>query len=103
MSYKLRFVQVFKMPNAKEYLSIEKQFAAFEVKYPEFPKGKRYLPLSGRESANTLIWECDFGTLEELFKTQVFLMNDSRHEDLFQEQSKYIVSAYTEVYRPFEG
>ena len=103
MSYKLRFVQVFSMANAREYLAIEKQFAAFEKKYPEFPKGKRYLPLTGRDTANTLIWECDFETLEEVHKTQIFLMNDARHEDLFNEQSLYIVNAYTEIYRPYDS
>ena len=31
MSYKLRFVQTFKQENATEYLTLEKQFEAFEA------------------------------------------------------------------------
>ena len=103
MSYKLRYVQVFKQEKAKEYLAIEKQFAEFEVKYAEFPKGKRYIPCAGRDSSNTLIWECDFPTLEEAHKAQAFFLTDSRHEDLFQKQSEFIVATYTEIYRPFDS
>ena len=44
MSYKLRYVHIFKQEKAKEYLVIEKQFAEFEEKYAEFPKRKRYIP-----------------------------------------------------------
>jgi len=52
--------------------------------------------------SNTLIWECNFDNLEELQKAHKFLMNDARHEDLFQKQSKYILEAYTEIYRPYD-
>jgi hypothetical protein len=103
MSYKLRFVQIFKQEKAKEYLAIEKQFAELESKYPEFPKGKRYIPCTGRDATNTLIWECDFPTLEEAHKAQAFFLTDSRHEDLFQIQSEFIIGTYTEIYRPFDS
>jgi hypothetical protein len=102
MSYKLRFVQIFKQENAKEYLAIEKQFEAFEKHYPEAPAGKRYLSVSGRDASNTLIWECDFESLEEVQKAHAFFLTDSKHDDLFQTQSKYIVGTYTEIYKPFD-
>jgi len=44
VSYKLRFIQLFKQEKIKEYLTIEQQFASMEEQYHEFPKGKRYLP-----------------------------------------------------------
>lgn len=47
MGYKLRFVQKFELGKSPEFLAIEKQFALFEEQYPEFPKGRRYLPLTG--------------------------------------------------------
>jgi len=103
MSYKLRFVQTFKQDKAKEYLEIEKLFASFEQKYPEVPKGNRYIPCSGREPSNTLIWECDFATLEETQKAQAFFLTDSRHEELFQQQAAYIIGTYTEIYRPYDS
>lgn len=103
MSYKLRFVQKFELGKSSEFLDIEKQFARFEEQYPEFPKGRRYLPLTGMHPSNTLIWECDFDTLEELHATHNFLMNDNRHEELFQVQSQYMLDAYTEIYRPYNS
>lgn len=103
MSYKLRFVQKFILGKSIEFLEIEKQFAEFEKQYPEFPKGRRYLPLSGIHPSNTLIWECDFDSLEELHRAHRFLMNDSRHEDLFRKQAEYMLDTYTEVYRPYNS
>jgi hypothetical protein len=103
MTYKLRFVQVFKQEYAREYLEIERQFAAFERDHPGAPRGKRFLAYCGRDASNTLIWECEFVTLEEVYKAQEFFLTDSRHEELFQQQSQYIVKTYTEIYRPFES
>ena len=103
MSYKLRFVQIFKQEKIREYLAIEQQFAAFEKQYPEAPEGKRYIPCAGREASNTLIWECDFPTLEAAHKAQAFFMTDTRHEELYQTQAEYIVCTYTEIYKPFDA
>lgn len=102
MSYKLRFVQTFVQGKEKEFSAIEKQFAEFEQKNPNAPKGKRYIPCAGRDASNTLIWECDFATLEEAHKAQVFFLSDQTHEELFQKQAEYIIGTYTEIYRPFE-
>jgi len=101
MTYKLRFVQNFVLRYAREYLELEKEFEKFEQMYPEAPKGKRYLALSGRDPSNTLIWECDFDTLEAAQRAQAFFLTDTRHEDLYQQQSPYILGTYTEIYRPF--
>jgi len=103
MSYKLRFVQTFKQEYAKEYLEIEKQFAEFEKNNINAPEGRRYLSCTGRDASNTLIWECDFPTLEEAHKAHAFFLTDSTHEDLFQTQVKYIVGTYTEIYKPFDS
>jgi hypothetical protein len=103
MGYKLRFVQKFQLSKAIEFLEIEKQFEEFEQRYPEFPKGKRYLPICGMHPSNTLIWECDFETLDELQAIHNFLMSDNRHEELFQVQSQYMLDAYTEIYRPYNS
>jgi hypothetical protein len=103
MPYKLRFVQKFILAETDAFNAIEKQFAEFENQYPEFPKGRRYNPLVGKEPSNTLIWECDFDTLKDLQKAHHFLMNDTRHEDLFKEQTKFMLDAYTEIYKPFDA
>ena len=103
MSFKLRFVQRFKQEYSREYLAMEKEFERLELESPGFPKGKRYLPVSGREPSNTLIWECDFDTLEAAQQALTLLMNDDRHEALFNEQSQYILGTYTEIYKPSNG
>ena len=102
MSYKLRFVQQFVQKDIKEYLELEKEFEKFERMRPDAPKGRRYLAYSGRDPSNTLIWECDFATLEEAQKAQVFFLTDTQHEELFQRQSQYILCTYTEIYRPLD-
>jgi hypothetical protein len=103
MGYKLRYVQIFKQEKAKQYLEIEKQFEKYELENPKVPKGKRFIPCSGRDAMNTLIWECDFSSLEEAQKAQAFFLTDSTHEALFQTQAEFIVGTFTEIYRPFDS
>lgn len=103
MPYKLRFVQRFQLSKQTKFMDIEKQFAAFEQQYPEFPKGKRYTPVTGQMPANTLVWECDFESMDALRQAHDFLMGDDRHEDLFQVQAEYMLDAYTEIYQPYDA
>jgi len=103
MNYKLRFVQHIRMDKVKEYLAIEKQFADLEQQHPDFPKGNRYMPVTGREPSNTLVWECNFETLEAAQNALAFLMNDTRHEALFETQSAFILDSFAEIYKPFDA
>ncbi len=103
MAYKLRFVQEFEEGRRAEFLALEKQFAVLERENPAFPKGRRYLPLSGREPTHTLIWECEFETLDGAFAALKFLGSDPEHEALYDRQSKLFTRAYTEIYQTFEG
>lgn len=98
MAYKLRFVQKFQESHRKEFLELEAQFLALEKRYPEFPKGKRYLPYATRESNNTFIWESEFPTLQKAQDVLSFLKTDPRHDELFTIQSKYFLDSYTEIY-----
>lgn len=102
MSYKLRFVQHFRQENAKEYLELEKLFVDLEKKAADFPKGKRYIPVSGREASNTLIWESEFETLKAAQDALALIMTDTRHEELFQKQAPYILGTFTEIYKPYD-
>jgi hypothetical protein len=102
MAYKLRFVQRFK-PNKKgEFMELEKKFIYLEQTVKEFPKGKRFIPFSGREPVNTLIWECEFPTLEEANQAIDFLEHDQRHEELYKQQVQYFLESFTEVYEILE-
>ena len=80
---------------------MEKEFERLEAETPDFPKGTRYLPVTGREPSNTLIWESDFETLEAAQKALNTIMNDDRHEALFNKQAQYILGTYTEIYKPY--
>ena len=98
MSYKLRFVQRFQASHEKEFMELERAFAQLERKYADFPKGRRFRTYAGREATNTLIWECDFPTLEAAQRALQFFAQDSRHEKLFRKQAPYFLDAYTEIY-----
>lgn len=101
--YKLRFIQQFELSKTAAFMQIEKKFSIFEKEFPDFPKGKRYVPHIGRQPSNTLIWECDFDSMTALREAHDFLMNDKRHEELFKEQSQYIISTFTEIYKPYDS
>lgn len=102
MPYKLRFVQRFMIKNSSEFLELEKQFAEMETTYKDMPKGKRYIPHAGQHSTNTIIWESDFETLDELNKAHSIIKNLDEHEDLFKEQAQYMIDSYTEIYVPYD-
>ena len=103
MSYKLRFVQHFRQENGKEYLELEKLFVDLESKAKDFPKGKRYMPVTGKEASNTWIWESEFETLKAAQDALALIITDTRHEELFKKQVPYILDTYTEIYKPFDG
>ena len=103
MSYKLRFVQHFRQEHAKEYLELEKLFVDLESKAKDFPKGRRYLPITGKEASNTLIWESEFESLKAAQEALALILSDNRHEELFQKQVPYILDTYTEIYKPFDA
>ena len=102
MKYKLRFVQRFKQDKADEFLKLEKKFMELEQKEPKFPKGKRFTPYWGKEPMNTLIWECEFSSLEEAVNAQVFLENNVMHKELLDEQIQYFIESYAEIYKSLE-
>ncbi|WP_308639617.1 hypothetical protein [Paenibacillus silvisoli] len=102
MAYKLRFVQRFHAASREAFMELEQQFAKLERETAEFPKGRRYLPYSGREAMNTLIWECEFDSLEAAQQAVAFLEQDARHEELAKRQLPYFQDSYTEIYRLLE-
>ncbi|MCL2528625.1 MAG: hypothetical protein FWE42_09440 [Defluviitaleaceae bacterium] len=98
MAYKLRFVQKIDQAKKNEFLAIEKEFIKFEKANPHMPQGTRYLPVSGKEPTNTLVWECEFETLEKLTAQLQAIYNDLKHEELLQQQIPYMQDSYTEIY-----
>lgn len=103
MPYMLRFVQRFREPDREEFFKLEAQFIALERDIPEFPKGRRYVPFTGREPLNTLIWECEFESLQDVNTALMVLRHDEKHEKLYASQSNFFLDSWTEIFEVFGG
>ena len=101
MAYKLRFVQKFEKAKKEQFLQIEKKFIDLENAEPDFPIGKRFLPKTGREAINTLIWEAEFRNMEDAISALQKMEESSLHNAIFSEQVKYMTDTYTEIYEEF--
>lgn len=98
MACMLRFVQRFRPSEKAAFLALEARFAALEKRKPEFPKGRRMLPYAGREPGNTLVWECEFASVQAAQQALALLEADPDHAALFRKQSPYMDDVYTEIY-----
>ena len=98
MTYKLRFVQKIDQSKKEEFLAVEREFMKLEKSNPQMPQGTRYLPVSGKEPTNTLIWECCFETLEELTAQLQAIYDNPEHEELLKRQIPFMQDSYTEIY-----
>jgi len=78
-------------------MKLEAEFCALERRRPDGPQGKRRNPYSGREPINTLIWECEFRSLDEVQQALALMAADPEHEALFRQQVPYMLDAYTEI------
>ena len=102
MAYLLRFVQRIDTAHREDFLAVERQFARFEREH-NMPRGRRYLPVSGQQPTNTLIWECEFPTLEALTQQLTAIYAHPEHERLLAQQLPYMQDCYTEIYETFDG
>jgi hypothetical protein len=102
MAYILRFVQQYSATNREAFMALEAMFAGMERRRKDWPQGRRYQPLSGREPTNTLVWECEFPTLAEAQDALKRMGSDPEHEQLFRQQAPYITQNYTEIYEILE-
>jgi hypothetical protein len=78
-------------------MKLEAEFCAMERRRSDWPHGKRRTPYSGREPVNTLIWECECRTLDEVQQALSQMATDAEHEELFRQQAPYMLDAYTEI------
>ena len=98
MAFKLRFVQKIDQAKKNEFLEIERKFMDFEKANPQMPQGRRYLPVTGKEPTNTLIWECEFETLEDVTAQLQAIYDHPEHEILLQQQIPFMQDSYAEIY-----
>jgi hypothetical protein len=97
MAYVLRFVQRFRADDEAAFMALERQFADLERR-KGWPQGRRSRPVSGRDPAHTLVWECELETLAEVNRVLATLGTDPDHARLLKRQSRYFLEAWTEVY-----
>ena len=101
MAIKMRILQTYDVVNEKEFLALEKQFAALERRRRDFPKGVRYQPLAAALPTNTLIWECEFASLAAAQAALKFFARDPDHEALAKQQRPYFKDVRIEFLEKF--
>jgi hypothetical protein len=97
MAYVLRFVQRFRADDEAAFMALERQFADLERR-KGWPRGRRSRPVSGRDPAHTLVWECELPTLADVNGVLATLGSDPDHARLLKRQIRYFLEAWTEVY-----
>jgi len=95
----MRLSQQFDPAHEKEFFELEAQFQKLEEKYKDFPKGKRMSPIAAEEPCNTLIWECEFDSIQKAYEALDFFKNNDEHEKLFEKQKHYIKNVKIKFYR----
>lgn len=98
MAYLLRFVQRFRPADEHVFMELERQFAALECQPGGMPRGRRYQPYSAREPRHTLIWQCEFPSIEEVNKALAGFAASQEHDRLFAEVAPTMIDTYTEIY-----
>ncbi len=99
MSYILLFVQQYQPSAAQMFLKLEAEFKELERRSPEFPQGKRYQLLSEGKPTNTLVWEAEFASLDDVQNALNKMADDPTHTALFKKQLPYIITMRTEIYK----
>jgi hypothetical protein len=102
MPVTMRILQQFDVRKEKEFLELERRFAALERSRPDLPQGRRMKPISGSEQCNTLVWQGEFASLDEARKALDSFAADETHEELFAEQSQFFKSVRIEFYENLE-
>lgn len=98
MAILMRIIQRFDACRDDEFVQLERMFAELERRRPDYPNGRRLRPISGTEPCNTLIWECEFQSLDAAHKALDFFHGDAEHESLFERQGPFIEQVRIEFY-----
>lgn len=103
MSITMRIIQRYDTTKEAEFLKLEKMFADLEASRPDYPKGKRMLPISASEPCNTLIWEYEFPDIETAYNTLEFFNEDEAHKTLYEKQAPFFKKVKIEFYKNFDS
>ena len=97
----LRLVQQYLPSHKQQFQALEKQFADLELR-GLLPRGERFAPISGREPANTIVWQCRFDSLAAAEKALKQIDDSPEHTELAGKQHPLFQQSWIEFYEVLE-
>jgi len=97
MAVIMRLVQQYLPSHKQEFHALEKKFAELEHR-GVLPRGERLAPISGREAANTIVWQCRFESLCAAEAALNQIANNSEHTELAKQQHPLFQQSWVEFY-----
>ena len=99
MAYRLRFIQRFDKKDSEAFLRLERKFMELEQEENALIVARRFVPITGKEPTNTLIWEADLPSMEDVISLMNSIEQDSSHDKLLEEQIVFMTDYYVEILR----
>jgi hypothetical protein len=93
----VRLIQQYHPGKKEEFHTLEKQFAELEQR-GILPRGERLVPISGREPANTIIWQCRFDSLCAAASALRQIDSSAEHTELASKQHPMFRKSWIEFY-----
>jgi hypothetical protein len=93
----MRLVQQYDPAHKQEFHTLEKQFAELEHR-GLLPRGERLIPISGREPANTIVWQCRFDSLAAAEAAMKKIDDSDGHTELAKKQHPMFQQSWVEFY-----
>ncbi len=97
MAVIMRLIQRYHPSHKQEFHALEKQFAQLEHR-GLLPPGERLAPISGREPANTIVWQCRFNSLCDAEIALKHIEASADHTELAKQQHPMFQQSWIEFY-----
>ncbi len=101
MAVIMRLIQRYHPSHKEEFHALEKQFAQLEHR-GILPRGERLAPISGREPANTIVWQCRFESLGAAETALKQIDANVEHTELAKKQHPMFQQSWVEFYDVLE-
>lgn len=97
MAVVMRLIQQYDPKHKQDFHALEKQFAELEHR-GILPRGERFIPISGREPANTIVWQCRFESLSAAEIAIKKIDACDEHTELAKKQHPMFQQSWVEFY-----
>lgn len=97
MAVIMRLIQRYHPAHKQEFHELERQFAQLEHR-GILPRGERFAPISGREPANTIVWQCRFDSLGAAESALKQIDASDEHTELAKKQHPMFQQSWVEFY-----